>query len=59
MAQETDSFYYDENDLEVFLFGLDDESDTIQKIELSYQLTNNRFNSGFDTIFQQIIQLSI
>ena len=51
MAQETDSFYYDENDLEVFLFGLDDESDTIQKIELSYQLTNNRFNSGFDTIF--------
>ena len=51
MAQEADSFYYSKDDLEVFLYGLDNDGATIQEIELKYHLTNNRFNSGFDTIF--------
>ena len=44
MAQEADSFYYSKDDLEVFLYGLDNDGDTIQEIELKYHLTNNRFN---------------
>jgi hypothetical protein len=51
MAQEADSFYYAKDDLEVFLYGLDNDGDTLQEIELEYQITNNRFNTGFDTIF--------
>ena len=51
MAQEPDSFYYAEDELEVFLYGLNSDGDTLQEIELDYQLTNNRFNTGFDTIF--------
>tara|TARA_Y100000813_G_scaffold136413_1_gene98715 strand:- start:2768 stop:3823 length:1056 start_codon:yes stop_codon:yes gene_type:complete len=51
MAQEADSFHYAEGDLEVFLYGLDNNGDTVQKIELEYQITNNRFSTGFDTIF--------
>ena len=51
MAQEADSFYYAENQLEVLLYGLDANGDTLQEIELDYHLTNNRFNTGFDTIF--------
>ena len=51
MSQQADSFYYNENDLDVFLYGLDNNGDTLQQIELEYQITNSRFNSGFDTIF--------
>lgn len=51
MAQQADSFYYDKDQLEVFLFGLNSDGDTMQTIEMEYQLTNSRFNSGFDTIF--------
>ena len=51
MAQEADSFHYAEADLEVFLYGLDNNGDTVQEIELEYQITNNRFSTGFDTIF--------
>lgn len=50
LAQEIDSIYYGENDLEVFLYGLDGE-DTIQTIALNYTETNNRNHSGSDTIF--------
>ena len=51
MAQEVDSFYYKKDDLEVFLYGVDNYGDTLQELELEYHLTNNRFNTGFDTIF--------
>ena len=51
MAQDADSFYYDKDDLEVIIYGVDNNGDTIEEIELEYQITNNRFNSGFDTIF--------
>jgi hypothetical protein len=50
LAQETDSIYYGENDLEVTLFGVLDQ-DTLQTIELEYTITDNRQNSGADTIF--------
>ena len=51
MAQEPDSFFYADGQLDVFLFGINDLNDTVQSIELEYYLTNSRFNSGFDTIF--------
>ncbi len=51
MAQEPDSFYYADNEIDVFLYGLNDDGDTIQRISLDYQLTDSRFNMGFDTIF--------
>lgn len=50
LAQEADSIYYGENDLEVMLFGVLDQ-DTIQTIELEYTVTDNRFSAGADTIF--------
>jgi hypothetical protein len=49
-AQEADSIYYGEYDLEVMLYGISD-NDTIQTIELEYVLTDNRKNGGLDTIF--------
>lgn len=51
MAQQADSFYYAENELNVFLYGLDEQGDTIQTIPLQYQQTDSRVNMGFDTIF--------
>lgn len=49
-AQEADSIYYGENDLEVMLYGVLDQ-DTIQTIELEYTITDNRESGGTDTIF--------
>ncbi|MGC6469804.1 MAG: hypothetical protein ACON4E_00870 [Flavobacteriales bacterium] len=51
MSQNIDSIYYDENEIEVKLYGIDKDDDTIQSIPLQYHITNNRFHSGFDTIF--------
>jgi len=51
MAQEADSFYYAEGQLDVFLYGLNSNEDTVQTITLDYNLSNNRFSTGFDTIF--------
>ena len=51
MAQEADSFYYAENELDVFLYGINQNGDTLQRIPLQYQLTDSRKTMGFDTIF--------
>ena len=49
-SQEADSIYYDQDELKVMLYGLQNQ-DTLQQIELQYTLTDNRQNSGKDTIF--------
>ena len=46
MAQEADSFYLLKMILEVF-YGLDNNGDTLQEIELEYQLTNNMIQYEF------------
>ena len=51
MAQEADSFHYSKDELEVFLYGISNEGDTMQTIEMEYRLANKRLNLGFDTIF--------
>ena len=51
MAQEADSFYYAENELDVFLYALNQDGDTLQSIPMQYQLTDSRKTMGFDTIF--------
>ena len=51
MAQVADSFYYAENELDVFLHGINQNGDTLQSIPLQYQLTDSRNTMGFDTIF--------
>lgn len=51
MAKEVDSFYYAENELDVFLYGVNGDGDTLQRIPLQYRITDSRMNMGFDTIF--------
>jgi len=50
LAQEADSIYYPQNELEVTLYGILGQ-DTLQEIELQYTLTDNRQNNNIDTIF--------
>ena len=33
MAQDADSFYYDKDDLEVIIYGVDNNGDTIEEID--------------------------
>jgi len=51
MAQEPDSLYYAEDQLDVILYGINSNNDTLQTINLDYNLSDGRFNTGFDTIF--------
>lgn len=53
MANNPDSIFYEESELQVYLFGLDGV-DTMQKIPLTYTLTDDRENGIFSTDYSVV-----